>query len=115
MRVSTLDTKRQNTLARVSPTRFFGSLFRLRARTHLGDAKELQQRRKVGSGSQPGNGHRESLRLLKTVVQGQAYRSIFRVVTASITAADAKRARAEGGEPYPHMRRWLRESGEPPA
>jgi hypothetical protein len=28
---------------------------------------------------------------------------------------DAARARAEGGEPYPHMRRWLRESGEPPA
>ena len=28
---------------------------------------------------------------------------------------DARRPRAEGGEPYPRMRRWLRESGEPPA
>jgi hypothetical protein len=27
---------------------------------------------------------------------------------------DAARARAEGGEPYPHMRRWLREAGDPP-
>jgi len=25
---------------------------------------------------------------------------------------DAARARAEGGEPYPHMRRWLRERAE---
>ena len=25
---------------------------------------------------------------------------------------DAARARPDGGEPYPHMRRWLRESGE---
>jgi hypothetical protein len=28
---------------------------------------------------------------------------------------DAARARAEGGEAYPHMRRWLRESEDPPA
>jgi len=28
---------------------------------------------------------------------------------------DAARARAEGGEAYPHMRRWLRESADPPA
>lgn len=28
---------------------------------------------------------------------------------------DAARARAEGGEPYPRMRRWLRETGDPPA
>jgi hypothetical protein len=28
---------------------------------------------------------------------------------------DAGRARAEGAEPYPHMRRWLRERAEPPA
>ena len=28
---------------------------------------------------------------------------------------DAARARAQGGEPYPHMRRWLRETGDPPA
>lgn len=27
---------------------------------------------------------------------------------------DAARAHAQGGEPYPRMRRWLRESGEPP-
>jgi hypothetical protein len=27
---------------------------------------------------------------------------------------DAKRARAEGGEPFPHMRRWLRATGDPP-
>jgi hypothetical protein len=26
---------------------------------------------------------------------------------------DVRRARAEGGEPYPRMRRWLRESGKP--
>jgi hypothetical protein len=26
---------------------------------------------------------------------------------------DAARARAEGGAPYPHMRRWLRESADP--
>ena len=28
---------------------------------------------------------------------------------------DARRARAEGGAPYPHMRRWLRERAEPSA
>jgi hypothetical protein len=28
---------------------------------------------------------------------------------------DARRARAEGGAPFPQMRRWLRESTEPPA
>jgi hypothetical protein len=28
---------------------------------------------------------------------------------------DAGRARAEGSEPYPYMRRWLRETGDPPA
>lgn len=27
---------------------------------------------------------------------------------------DAERVREEGGEPYPHMRRWLRETGDPP-
>ena len=26
---------------------------------------------------------------------------------------DARRARADGGAPYPHMRRWLRESADP--
>jgi hypothetical protein len=30
-------------------------------------------------------------------------------------AYDAQRARAEGGQPYPHMRRWLREIAEPPS
>jgi 3-hydroxyisobutyrate dehydrogenase len=27
----------------------------------------------------------------------------------------AETPRAEGGEPYPHMRRWMREQAEPPA
>jgi hypothetical protein len=28
---------------------------------------------------------------------------------------DAEQARAEGGAPFPHMRRWLRATGDPPA